>query len=79
MARKRTHKDTPPLPLNPLPSGPGSWNFDSLEEKIRGEEVLLKAEHKLAKRESEIKKELDTAEIDRRLKALRDKIKPTKK
>jgi hypothetical protein len=65
----------PTNPVNPLP-GTNDWDFDSLEEKIRGEESLLEAENKLRKEEREVKKKLDDSEIDRRLKALREKIKP---
>jgi hypothetical protein len=75
MAKKKTEK---PISQTPLPvPGTNDWDFDSLEEKIRGEEVLLEAEQKLAKEERAVKKELDNSEIDRRLEALRNKIKPS--
>ena len=75
MARKKTEKPISQAPL-PVP-GTNDWDFDSLEEKIRGEEILLEAEQKLAKEEIEVKKKLDKSELDRRLEALREKIKPS--
>ena len=49
-------------------------DFDSLEEKIRGDEVLLNEEHKKIKEEQEIKKALDKGEVDRRLENLRRQL-----
>jgi hypothetical protein len=79
MAKKRISKPSANTPRNsPLP-GTSDWDFESLEEKIRGEEILLESELKLTKEEREVKKKLDSIEIDRRLKALREKIKPPKR
>ena len=75
---KKSSTDLSSTPSAPLPT-PSEWDFDSLEEKIRGEEVLLEQEGKLAKEDHEIKKKLNDTEIDRRLKTLREKINSPKK
>jgi len=79
MAKDKSKKTS--LPISPSPSLPtqSEWDFDSLEEKIRGEEVLLEQEGKLAKEDHEVKKKLNDTEIDRRLNALREKIKSPKR
>jgi hypothetical protein len=79
MAKKKTNRSVLKIPLSPAFPAPGEWDFDSLEEKIRGEEIILAAEQKLSKEENDIRKKLNETEIDRRLKSLRDKIKPPKK
>ena len=53
-------------------------DFDSLEEKIRGDEIMGNEEYKKIKEEREIKKKLDDSEVDRRLEDLKKKIKPKK-
>jgi hypothetical protein len=80
MAKNKSKKPAS-VPASPTPSltTQSEWDFDSLEEKIRGEEILLEHEGKLAKEDQEVKKKLNDTEIDRRLKALREKIKPSKK
>jgi hypothetical protein len=78
MAKNRSKKTTSPIPPAPSLPDPAEWDFDSLEEKIRGEEILLEQEGKLAKEDREVRKKLNDTEIDRRLKALREKIKPSK-
>ena len=78
MAKNRSKKTSSPIPPSPSLPGPAEWDFDSLEEKIRGEEILLEQEGKLAKEDLEVRKKLNDTEIDRRLKALREKIKSSK-
>jgi hypothetical protein len=53
-------------------------DFDSLEEKIRGDEIMQNEEFKKIKEEREVKKKLDDGEVDRRLEELKKKIKPKK-
>lgn len=76
MTRKR--KSTPPAPAKP-PFNPATaldhLDFDSLEEKIRGEEILIEGETRSQREARDIKKKLEKTEIDRRLEELRKKIK----
>lgn len=53
-------------------------DFDSLEEGIRGDEILMNEEYKKIKEERDVKKKLDDSEVDRRLEELKKKIKPKK-
>jgi hypothetical protein len=53
-------------------------DFDSLEEKIRGDEIMGNEEYKKIKEERERKKKLDENEVDQRLEELKKKIKPKK-
>ena len=48
--------------------------FDSLEDKIRGEDILQDQEQKQLKEGREIKKQLESAEVDRRMEALRQQL-----
>ena len=48
--------------------------FDSIEDQIRGEEMLQHEENKNLKEAQDVKKKLDAAEVDRRLEELRKKI-----
>ncbi len=49
-------------------------DFDSLEAKIRGEEILLGEEYRKAKEERAIKEELKEHELTKRLKQLKEAI-----
>lgn len=49
-------------------------NFDSMEEKIRGEDVLAQHENSSSQEEQKIKKALDKKEVDRRLEELRRQL-----
>jgi len=49
-------------------------SFDSMEDRIRGEEMLQLEENKKIKEAQEIKKKLDSAEVDRRLEQLRKQL-----
>lgn len=51
-----------------------SMNFDSMEEKIRGEAVLAQRENETREEELKIKKALDKTEVDRRLEDLRRQL-----
>lgn len=70
-------KATPPAPT-PKPIDPEAamkdLDFHSLEEKIRGEEILIDAETRSLREAREVKKKLDESEIDRRMEALRNKV-----
>jgi hypothetical protein len=48
--------------------------FDSLEDRIRGEDVLQEQEQKKDREERDIKKQLDSAEVDRRMEELRRQL-----
>lgn len=52
-----------------------SMDFDSLEDRIRGDDRMRESENKKKREEAEIKKKLDSAEVDRRLEELKKKIK----
>lgn len=75
MTRKKK-TDIPPVtaPFNPS-SALDHLDFDSLEEKIRGEEILIEGETRNQREARDIKKKLEKTEIDRRLEELRKKIK----
>lgn len=45
-----------------------------MEAKIRGEEIMMKEDHKKAKEETDLKKKLDQSEVDRRLEELRRQL-----
>jgi hypothetical protein len=65
-------------PFDPDAMG-NNMDFDSLEEKIRGDEFLTNEELKKAKEEREVKKKVDEYEVDKRLEELKKKIKPKSK
>lgn len=50
-------------------------DFDSVEDTIRGEELLRDAERKKDEEARKIKKELEKKEVERRLQELKKKIK----
>jgi len=49
-------------------------SFDSMEDRIRGEALLQQEENKKFKEAQEIKKKLDSVEVDRRLEQLRKQM-----
>ena len=84
MSRKKHNKSqTPPTPSTipsvpaPLPT-PEAFSrqitFDSLEDKIRGEEMLQNQEQKKLQEERDVKKKLDDSEVERRLAELKNKL-----
>ena len=60
-------------PLN-IPAAINNLDFDSIEEKIRGEEILVESETRRAREAHDVKKKLDQAEINRRMEELKKKI-----
>ena len=60
----------PPASANPT----GNLDFDTMEDKIRGEEILLKEDLQKAKTARDLKKKMDDQEVDRRLKELRKQL-----
>jgi hypothetical protein len=51
-----------------------SLDFDSLEERIRGEDLILDTETRKSREAADVKKKLDAGEVDRRLAELKKKI-----
>jgi len=85
--KSRKHQQTtPPAPVQPAPPVPPppssvppenvlrQSEFDRLEDRIRGEDILAAQEGKKAKEQLEIKKKLTDKEIDRRLEELKKKV-----
>jgi hypothetical protein len=64
----------------PSPSVPSSdqfvrqMTFDAMEDRIRGEELLQMEQNKKLKEAQDVKKKLDSVEVDRRLEELRKQI-----
>ena len=58
----------------PAPAAPIAQNFDAAEDRIRGEEIMMKGDLKKAKESREIKKALDDQEVTRRLNELRRQL-----
>jgi hypothetical protein len=75
----RNKKSLPPSPFGDPNAFGNSMDFDSLEEKIRGDEFLQNENLKKIKEERDVKKEIDKIEVDKRLEELKKKIKPRKK
>jgi hypothetical protein len=77
MSRKRK-RNFPQQASTPIPT-PEAFDrqitFDSMEDKIRGEEMLNQEEHKRIKEAREIKKKLEASEVERRLEELRKQLK----
>jgi len=73
--KNRFQQNPSPSPQIPLvPPEPVTGNFDLMEAKIRGEEIMMKEDLKQAKNAAELKKELDKSEVDRRLEELRRQL-----
>lgn len=67
----------PPLPSSQATDSATAMNnldFDSLEDKIRGNEILQDAETRSSREAREVKKKLEAVEVDRRMEELRRKI-----
>ena len=84
MSRKKK-KNRPQEHYNPLSSSPVqrpapppvtpiAQNFDAAEDRIRGEEIMMKGDLQKAKESREIKKALDDQEVNRRLDELRRQL-----
>jgi hypothetical protein len=82
--KKKKHQNNFPQTTTPVsspkPGLPSSEafsrqiTFDSLEDKIRGEDMLQEQEQKNLKEGREIQKELESAEVDRRMEELRQQL-----
>ena len=72
----------PAAPVQPLPT-PDAFSrqitFDSLEDKIRGEEMMQEQENKKEREARDIKKKLESGEVDRKLEELRRQMGLAKK
>jgi hypothetical protein len=70
-SKKSRKKNTPPAPAA---FDPGQFeneiNFDSMEDKIRGEEILFSNENQKLREHQKITKELTDKEVDARLRDL---------
>jgi hypothetical protein len=73
--RNQQYSSVPPSypPPTPQPSAVTS-NFDSTEDKIRGQEIMMQGDLKKAKEAHEVKKALNDQEVDRRLEELRKQL-----
>jgi hypothetical protein len=78
---KKKKKNQPlastPSTSQPLPSADQfvrQMTFDAMEDRIRGEEMLQHEENKKQKESHDLKKKVDSAEVDRRLEELRKQI-----
>ena len=79
--KKKYQQPVSNAPLSPAPQPlPSSdafvrqMTFDAMEDRIRGEEMLQHEENKKSKEAEDVKKKLDSAEVDRRLEELRKQI-----
>jgi hypothetical protein len=86
MSRKKKKDKQQQIPLStpstlprsmPMPSVESistTMKFDAMEDQIRGEEMMMEAEHKKIKEARDVKKALDKSEVDRRLEELRKQL-----
>ena len=75
MSRNKKNSEPPARPsINP-DTAMNDLDFDSLEEKIRGEDILAESEMRSHRESREVKKKLDESEVDRRLAELKKKLK----
>jgi hypothetical protein len=72
----RNKKPLPPAPFGDPDVFANDMDFDSLEEKIRGDEFLQNENLKKIKEEREVQKKMDEIEVNKRLDELKKKIKP---
>jgi hypothetical protein len=82
MPRNKHSKDLPPSPSS-IPLEPdqvmNELSFESLEDKIRGEDVMISGELKNIRQREDDKKKFDSSELDRRLEDLKKKLGSDKK
>jgi hypothetical protein len=67
----------PATPSAPLPSADEftrQMTFDSMEDRIRGEEMMQEQEHKKLKEAQDVKKKMDDIEVDKKLEQLRKQL-----
>lgn len=75
--KNRHPESTYNAPLAPLASptvAPPTQNFDAAEDRIRGEEIIMKGDLQKAKESRQVKKALDDQEVNRRLEELRRQL-----
>jgi hypothetical protein len=72
-------KRLPPSPFAEPDAFANDMDFDSMEQKIRGDEFMQNEEFKKVKEAREVQKQIDEIEVDKRLEELKKKVKPTKK
>ncbi|MCI0411440.1 hypothetical protein L0222_01425 [bacterium] len=76
MSRKKKKQSSsrvsPPLPT--AEAFTRQITFDSMEDQIRGEERIQEEENQKLKEAQDIKKKLESAEVDRRLEALKQQL-----
>lgn len=78
MSRRKSSKKIPPPVLTPTPRE-NDFNFDLMEAKIRGDEILLADENKKRIELQKLNKELTDKEVDARLRDLIQKLGSPKK
>lgn len=78
MASKKSRKKTSPFALDPS-KVENDLNFDLMEAKIRGDEILLAEENKKRIETQKLNKELTDKEVDARLRNLIQKLGSPKK
>ena len=74
MPKKKPAGPPPSTAPTNFSSAIDNLDFDSIEEKIRGEEILVEGETRRAREAHDVKKKLDQAEINRRMEELKKKI-----
>jgi len=73
--KNRFQQNPAPSSQIPLtPQQPETGDFDLMEAKIRGEEIMMKEDLKKTREETDLKKKLDQSEVDRRLEELRRQL-----
>jgi hypothetical protein len=83
MSKKKKQKATsqttfPSHPASPSLPTPEAFTrqitFDSMEDRIRGEEMMMEQEQQKLKEAQDVKKKLESAEVDRRLEELKQQL-----
>lgn len=78
MAAKKSRRKAPPSQFDPS-KVENDFNFDLMEAKIRGDEILLAEENKKRIELQKLNKELTDKEVDARLRDLIQKLGSPKK
>jgi hypothetical protein len=84
MARKKSSKKSPSSPVVPAhpltpPNVINDLDFDAMEDRIRGEEIMMHQENQKLREQEKVKKALTEKEIDSRLEELRNRLGTPKK
>jgi hypothetical protein len=80
--KKKKHSSSkvafPSTPVSPPLPTPKAFTrqitFDSMEDRIRGEEQMREEENQKVKEEQDVKKQVESAEINRRLEELKAQL-----